>query len=65
MTDLVNPAVPLRQAREAFERAYLAAQIAACAGNMSRAAAATGMERSAFHRKVKELGVRVPAEVQA
>lgn len=53
--------LPLREAREAFERAYIAAQIRRFDGNMSRTAAFIGMERSAFHRKAKELGVHVPA----
>ena len=50
-------ALPLREAREQFEREYLMAQIARFAGNISRTAAFIGMERSALHRKLKALGV--------
>ena len=49
--------MPLRDAREAFEREYLMAQIARFGGNISRTAAFIGMERSALHRKLKLLGV--------
>ena len=48
---------PLREAREAFEREYLRAQIRRFSGNISRTAAFIGMERSALHRKLKALGV--------
>ena len=50
-------AMPLREAREAFERDYLIAQINRFGGNVSRTAAFIGMERSALHRKLKALGV--------
>ena len=50
-------ALPLRDAREVFEREYLAAQIVRFGGNISRTAAFIGMERSALHRKLKSLGV--------
>lgn len=49
--------LPLREAREAFERQYLKAQIARFDGNVSRTAAFVGMERSALHRKLKSLGL--------
>lgn len=49
--------LPLREARERFEREYLMAQIARFAGNISRTAAFIGMERSALHRKLKALNV--------
>ena len=49
--------LPLREARELFEREYLAAQITRFGGNISRTAAFIGMERSALHRKLKSLGV--------
>ncbi|MGF7162649.1 two-component system nitrogen regulation response regulator NtrX [Rhodoligotrophos appendicifer] len=49
--------LPLREAREIFEREYLAAQIARFGGNISKTAAFVGMERSALHRKLKLLGV--------
>jgi two-component system, NtrC family, nitrogen regulation response regulator NtrX len=50
-------ALPLREAREAFEREYLAAQINRFGGNISRTAEFIGMERSALHRKLKALNV--------
>jgi len=49
--------MPLREAREAFERDYLIAQINRFGGNVSRTASFIGMERSALHRKLKALGV--------
>jgi two-component system nitrogen regulation response regulator NtrX len=49
--------LPLRDAREMFEREYLVAQITRFGGNISRTAAFVGMERSALHRKLKSLGV--------
>jgi two-component system nitrogen regulation response regulator NtrX len=50
-------ALPLREAREAFEREYLHAQMLRFSGNISRTAAFIGMERSALHRKLKSLGL--------
>jgi two-component system, NtrC family, nitrogen regulation response regulator NtrX len=49
--------LPLRDAREMFEREYLLAQVTRFGGNISRTAAFVGMERSALHRKLKSLGV--------
>src|SRR3569832_323131 len=49
--------LPLREAREIFERDYLVAQINRFGGNISRSAAFIGMERSALHRRLKSLGV--------
>jgi two-component system, NtrC family, nitrogen regulation response regulator NtrX len=49
--------LPLREAREMFEREYLLAQINRFGGNISRTAGFVGMERSALHRKLKSLGV--------
>jgi two-component system nitrogen regulation response regulator NtrX len=49
--------LPLREAREIFEREYLNAQIARFSGNISRTAEFIGMERSALHRKLKLLGI--------
>ncbi len=49
--------LPLREAREVFEREYLMAQVTRFGGNISRTAAFVGMERSALHRKLKSLGV--------
>ena len=49
--------LPLRDAREMFEREYLVAQISRFGGNISRTAEFVGMERSALHRKLKALGI--------
>ncbi|MGD9649821.1 MAG: sigma-54-dependent transcriptional regulator [Dongiaceae bacterium] len=49
--------LPLRDAREIFEREYLLAQVTRFGGNISRTASFIGMERSALHRKLKSLGV--------
>ncbi|HVX98540.1 MAG TPA: sigma-54 dependent transcriptional regulator [Pseudorhodoplanes sp.] len=49
--------LPLREAREMFEREYLQAQISRFGGNISRTAEFVGMERSALHRKLKVLGI--------
>jgi two-component system nitrogen regulation response regulator NtrX len=49
--------MPLREAREQFERAYLQAQLQRFGGNISRTANFVGMERSALHRKLKTLGL--------
>jgi two-component system nitrogen regulation response regulator NtrX len=49
--------LPLREAREVFEREYLITQINRFGGNISRTAGFVGMERSALHRKLKSLGV--------
>jgi two-component system nitrogen regulation response regulator NtrX len=49
--------LPLREAREVFERKYLEAQVMRFGGNISRTASFVGMERSALHRKLRSLGV--------
>ena len=49
--------VPLRDARESFEREYLKVQIRRFSGNISKTASFIGMERSALHRKLKLLGM--------
>jgi two-component system nitrogen regulation response regulator NtrX len=49
--------LPLRDAREVFEKEYLLAQVTRFGGNISRTANFIGMERSALHRKLKSLGV--------
>jgi two-component system nitrogen regulation response regulator NtrX len=54
--------LPLRQAREQFEREYLLAQVERFGGNVSRTAEYVGMERSALHRKLKSLGVQLNAD---
>lgn len=58
-------ALPLREARERFEREYLIAQINRFGGNISRTAAFIGMERSALHRKLKALGVSGQVRVES
>ncbi len=50
-------ALPLREARDLFETQYLQAQLMRFGGNISRTAGFVGMERSALHRKLKQLGV--------
>ena len=50
--------LPLRDARERFERDYLITQISRFGGNISRTAAFVGMERSALHRKLKSLNIK-------
>lgn len=49
--------LPLREARELFEREYLLAQVTRFGGNISRTSNFVGMERSALHRKLKSLGI--------
>ena len=53
-------ALPLRDAREAFEREYLQAQVSRFGGNISKTSVFVGMERSALHRKLKLLGLHEP-----
>jgi two-component system nitrogen regulation response regulator NtrX len=48
---------PLREAREMFERDYLLSQVKRFNGNISKTAEFVGMERSALHRKLKQLGI--------
>ncbi|MCC9622890.1 sigma-54 dependent transcriptional regulator [Thalassospira sp. MA62] len=50
-------ALPLREAREMFEKEYLQTQIDRFGGNISKTASFVGMERSALHRKLKSLGI--------
>ena len=57
--------LPLREAREIFEREYLVAQVARFGGNISRTAEFVGMERSALHRKLKSLGVQAEERIRA
>jgi two-component system nitrogen regulation response regulator NtrX len=49
--------VPLREARELFERRYLDAQVTRFDGNIAKTAAFIGMERSALYRKLRALGL--------
>jgi two-component system nitrogen regulation response regulator NtrX len=58
-------AMPLREARESFERDYIAAQLARFGGNISKTAHFIGMERSALHRKIKLLGLGSRDEEEA
>ena len=50
--------VPLKEARENFEKEYLVTQLKKFNGNISKTADFIGMERSALHRKLKGLGIR-------
>ena len=56
-------ALPLREAREYFESSYLSNQIRRFGGNISKTAEFVGMERSALHRKLKQLGVSASGRV--
>tara|TARA_B100000686_G_scaffold348840_1_gene440861 strand:+ start:1048 stop:2403 length:1356 start_codon:yes stop_codon:yes gene_type:complete len=56
VTDTLS--IPLREARETFEREYLVSQLKKNAGNISKTAKFVGMERSALYRKLKLLGVK-------
>ena len=49
---------PLKEARKYFEKEYLTAQLKKNHGNISKTADFIGMERSALHRKLKELGIK-------
>ena len=55
--------LPLREARELFEREYLLTQIERFGGNISRTASFVGMERSALHRKLKSLDIQTSEKV--
>ena len=57
-------ALPLREARDVFETQYLQAQLLRYGGNISRTANFVGMERSALHRKLKQLGIGADERVQ-
>ena len=50
--------VPLKEAREKFEKEYLTMQLKKFNGNISKTADFVGMERSALHRKLKGLGIK-------
>ncbi len=52
--------IPLKEARDAFERVYLNALLDECGWAVSKAAARAGMERTAFYRKLKSLGIELP-----
>jgi DNA-binding NtrC family response regulator len=51
--------MPLRDARDAFERAYFEYHIAREGGNISRVAESVGLERTHLYRKLKQLGIRL------
>ena len=50
--------MPLKEAREHFEKEYLTTQLKKNHGNISKTADFIGMERSALHRKLKSLGIK-------
>ena len=54
--------LPLREARELFERGYLNAQLSRFGGDVAKTAAFIGMERSALHRKLKSMSIVVQDE---
>jgi two-component system nitrogen regulation response regulator NtrX len=58
-------ALPLREAREIFERDYLAAQLSRFGNNISKTSSFVGMERSALHRKIKLLGLAEGGRAEA
>ena len=53
-----NFVIPLKKARENFEKTYLSSQLKKFKGNISKTADFVGMERSALHRKLKTLGIK-------
>ena len=53
-----NFSIPLKEARENFEKKYLISQLKKFGGNISKTAKFVGMERAALHRKLKSLGVK-------
>jgi two-component system nitrogen regulation response regulator NtrX len=57
--------LPLREAREVFEKQYLITQITRFGGNISKTASFIGMERSALHRKLKLLGLHSDEKIPA
>ena len=54
--------MPLKEARDAFEKAYLEALLTECGWGMSRAAERAGLDRTNLYRKVKQLGIEPPAK---
>lgn len=55
--------LPLRKARERFEREYIASILRRCGGNMSRASRLLGLERSHLYRKMRALGLTVDGKL--
>ena len=62
MHDGIDFSLPLREAREQFERAYLLHQLGEAGGSVGKLAKAVGMERTHLYRKLKDLGVDPRAE---
>ena len=62
--DGIDFSLPLREAREQFERAYLLHQLGAAGGSVGKLAKAVGMERTHLYRKLKDLGVDPRAAVR-
>lgn len=56
--------LPLREARDQFERYYLERQIELTHGNMSRVAERIGLERTHLYRKLKQLGIQMPKKLK-
>lgn len=61
----LNLDMPLKDAREIFERRYLEALLGSCGGNMTRVAEKSGLERTHLYRKLKQLGIQLPAKKEA
>ncbi len=61
----LNLELPLKDAREIFERGYLEALLAACGGNMTRVAERSGLERTHLYRKLKQLGIQLPTKKES
>jgi DNA-binding NtrC family response regulator len=53
--------LPLKEARDAFEKAYLEATLAECGGSMTKVAERSGLERTHLYRKLKQLGIKSPS----
>lgn len=60
-----NLDLPLREARDQFERHYLERQIELAHGNMSRVAERIGLERTHLYRKLKQLGIQMPKKCKS
>jgi two-component system, NtrC family, nitrogen regulation response regulator NtrX len=55
----VNIALPLREARDDFERFYFQHHMAMISSNMSKLAEISGLERTHLYRKLKQLGIKI------
>jgi two-component system, NtrC family, nitrogen regulation response regulator NtrX len=58
--DVIEPLLPLHEARDRFEQQYILRALAAQQGNMSRTAEVLGVERSNLYKKMRAFGVRRP-----